>query len=100
MKNETKKQILLSHVENDRIPFGAWGIDPVLDYSLQFAIAEKLMTKESNLSYKLTQNGIDYISEVEYKNFLKEDQVFLRRLGPTVTEKMVEEVTRKWESLG
>ncbi|MCB2385462.1 hypothetical protein [Thalassolituus alkanivorans] len=96
MKDEIRKKMLLESANQNQILFGVWGVDPAVNISLQYAEAEGLISK-SGLSYKLTQDGAKYVSEIDSEMAFKDDYFFLQSIGSKITEGMVENIIREWE---
>lgn len=96
LKDEIRKKMLLESANQNQILFGVWGVDPAVNISLQYAEAEGLISK-SGLSYKLTQDGAKYVSEIDSEMAFKDDYFFLQSIGSTITEGMVENIIREWE---
>lgn len=96
LKDERRKKMLLASANQNQILFGVWGVDPAVNISLQFAEAEGLISK-SGLSYKLTQDGAKYVSEIDNEMVFKDDYIFLQTLGSKITEGMVENIIKEWE---
>lgn len=96
LKDEIRKKMLLESVNQNQILFGVWGVDPAVNISLQYAEAEGLISK-SGLSYKLTQDGAKYVSQIDSEMAFKDDYFFLKSIGSKITEGMVENIIREWE---
>lgn len=96
LKDEIRKKMLLESANQNKILFGVWGVDPAVNISLQYAEAEGLISK-SGLSYKLTQDGAKYVSEIDSEMAFKDDYFFLQSIGSKITEGMVENIIREWE---
>ena len=96
LKDEIRKKMLLESANQNKILFGVWGVDPAVNISLQYAEAEGLISK-SGLSYKLTQDGTKYVSEIDSEMAFKDDYFFLQSIGSKITEGMVENIIREWE---
>ncbi|MBO2645901.1 hypothetical protein I6M45_12370 [Shewanella algae] len=96
LKDEIRKKMLLESANQNQILFGVWGVDPAVNISLQYAEAERLISK-SGLSYKLTQDGAKYVSEIDSEMAFKDDYFFLQSIGSKITEGMVENIIREWE---
>jgi len=96
LKDEIRKKMLLESANQNQVLFGVWGVDPAVNISLQYAEAEGLISK-SGLSYKLTQDGAKYVSEIDSEMAFKDDYFFLQSIGSKITEGMVENIIREWE---
>ncbi|GHA09861.1 hypothetical protein [Oceanisphaera arctica] len=96
LKDEIRKKMLLESANQNQILFGVWGVDPAVNISLQYAEAEGLISK-SGLSYKLTQDGAKYVSEIDSEMAFKDDYFFLQSIGSKITEGMVENIIKEWE---
>jgi hypothetical protein len=95
LKDERRKTILLESVRENKILFGVWGVDPAVNFSLQFAIAEGLI-KSNGPSYELTIKGTGFIAKIGEDDFLKKDYKFLVSLELKVTEAMVQKIVGEW----
>jgi len=95
LKDERRKKMLLESVNQNQILFGVWGGDPAVNISLQYAEAEGLISK-SGLSFKLTQDGVKYVSGIDSEMVFKDDYLFLQSIGSKITEGMVENIIREW----
>lgn len=96
LKDDMRKDVLSNSVKCNKILFDVWGIDPAVNRSLQFAIAEGLIGR-AGLSYKLTASGINYISQIDDQVAFGDDYHFLKSLGLKITEAMVQDIVREWE---
>lgn len=96
LKEPRRQSILLESANNDSILFGVWGIDPAVNYSLQYAQAEGLIEKVS-LSFKLTTKGTTFISKITEDDAFRSDFNFLKSLGLRITESMVQKIVKEWE---
>lgn len=96
LKDSKRKSILLESANNNRVYFGVWGVDPSVNFALQYSLAEGLVTK-SGVSHKLTNAGISFISKINENDILDGDFNFLKSLGCRVTESMVQNIVEKWQ---
>lgn len=96
LKDDRRKKMMLESANQNKILFGVWGVDPAVNISLQYAEAEGLISK-SGLSYKLTQDGVEYVANIDGEMAFKDDYFFLQSIGSEITEGMVENIIREWE---
>jgi hypothetical protein len=95
MKNKQRRECFLNMVKNNSINFDVWGIDPTLNYALDFSLAEKLIELEKG-SYFLTTKGKLLYGKIKEIEELKKDIIFLGKIGKSVTDVMVEKITNQW----
>lgn len=96
LKEPRRKNILLESANKNKVHFGIWGVDPSVNFSLQYSIAENLI-EMSGVSYKLTNKGIKFISQIKKNDVLEGDFDYLKSLGFRVTERMVQDIVEEWE---
>lgn len=96
LKDESRKAILIESIKNEKILFGVWGVDPSVNLALQYAEAENLMVKDGT-SYKLTTKGGDFCEGLDSDLIFSKDFDFLKSIGSSVTEKMVNNIVDGWE---
>lgn len=96
LKDEKRKSKLLFCAKEKFLDFKVWGIDPALNISLEIAQYEGLIEK-SNLSFKLTDKGIQYITEVVKQDIFQSTIDYLKCLGKSITEKMINEIIGAWK---
>lgn len=96
IKDSKRKSILLESANRNKVQFGVWGVDPSVNFSLQYSLAERLI-EMSGASYKLTQKGINFISKVGENDVLEGDFNYLKSLGRRITEGMVQSIVEEWE---
>ncbi|EPO0813378.1 TPA: hypothetical protein ACKRY9_000858 [Proteus mirabilis] len=92
---ERKKMLLRSLEEKNNIP-SVWGVEPSVNFSLQFALAEGLIFK-AGTSFKLSPKGSEFIKTSRSCELLSNDSNFLKKIGLRVTEKMIEATTNLWK---
>jgi hypothetical protein len=95
LKDPKRKAVLLESVNRSKILFGVWGIDPAVNYSLQYALAEG-MVERSGVSYKLTVKGAGFVSKVSENKIFEVESDYLKLLGISVTESMVQSIVEGW----
>ncbi|KGA40869.1 hypothetical protein KU75_14380 [Pectobacterium odoriferum] len=96
LKDEQRKEMLLNAVEKKiEIP-SVWGIDPSVNFALQFAIAEGLIIK-SGTSFKLAPKGMCFINNSNSYDLFYDETIFLKKIGLKITEKMIEAATNLWK---
>ncbi|PRI21068.1 hypothetical protein [Pectobacterium versatile] len=96
LKDEQRKEMLLNAVEKKiEIP-SVWGIDPSVNFALQFAIAEGLIIK-SGTSFKLAPKGMCFINNSNSYDLFYDETIFLKKIGLKITEKMIDAATNLWK---
>lgn len=85
----------LSSIQGSLI-IGVWGIDPSLNMAIEFAIAESLIEKLPNGSYKLSKKGEDFLFESDSKLLFEYERPKLLQIGNKITEKMVNAAAKRW----
>jgi hypothetical protein len=98
LKSTDRIQRLVEAAKAKVLHMTAWGFDPALAIAIRFAVAENLIEATST-GYQLTDKGRTFVAEV-----LKDSECFgperklLTQIGKDITEGMVEEVAKGWES--
>ncbi|EGC2015671.1 hypothetical protein H8841_003536, partial [Salmonella enterica] len=88
LKDDQRKEMLLNIVkEKLEIPI-VWGIEPSVNFALQFAIAEGFIIK-SGVSYKLSPVGMHFLKNSNAYDLFSDETIFLNKIGSKITEKMV-----------
>jgi hypothetical protein len=98
LKDKNRQKDLLNTVENGNFRISAWGFDPALTIAIRFAIAEKLLFEESS-GYKLTDLGIRFAKKIMLDDSIFPEEKILSLIKKSITEGMVESVTKSWTSL-
>ena len=98
LQSSARKTQLIEDTKNKRLTVAAWGFDPTLSVALRIAIAEGLIS-ENSTGYVLADGGKAFIEEIMLDdNSFAPEREFLSAVGKKVTEKMVEEIAKSWES--
>lgn len=97
IKNKERHEKLLASIEKGTLSIDVWGIDPSLNISLQFSIAENLIARSHSM-YTMTKYGKDYLNKIIESNIFESELIFLKELGLGLTEKMVEDRISRWET--
>jgi len=95
IKDSSKKSLLLESSNRNSIIFDVWGLDPAINFALQYALEENLITLNGT-SYALADKGLVFIKKYEEEDIENEDYNFLKELGNKITEKMVLEISGAW----
>lgn len=95
MKDDKRKSILLASANKNKILFGVWGVDPSVNYAIQYSLGEGLLERVG-VSYKLSKKGESFISEINEGDVISGEYLFLKSLGLRVTEGMVDEIVEAW----
>lgn len=90
--SEHNMDIMRSYIANDyRTSPPHWTIDPVLNRAINLAIADGFCKIKQNKKYKLTQKGVDMVSELESDNdLLYNEKSFLKDIGCKISDSKVE----------
>ncbi|OQK15443.1 hypothetical protein AU255_18415 [Methyloprofundus sedimenti] len=96
IKDSRRKSILLESAKKNKVHFGVWGIDPAVNFALQYSLGEKLV-EMSGVSYKLTDKGVNYIKKIGEDDILEGEYSFLKSIGCRITEGMVQSIVEEWE---
>lgn len=96
LKDEQRKEMLLKTVEEQLEIPSVWGIEPSVNFALQFAIAEGLIIK-SGTSYKLVPKGMLFIKNSNSYDLFSDETIFLKKIGSKITEKMIDTATNLWK---
>lgn len=98
LKSSARKIQLIEDTKNKKLTVTAWGFDPTLAVALRIAIAEGLIN-ENSTGYELADGGMNFIEEImRDDNSFAPEREFLSAVGKKITEKMVEEIAKGWES--
>ncbi|MCE0799489.1 hypothetical protein LVQ77_04110 [Buttiauxella sp. S04-F03] len=96
LKDEQRKEMLLKTVEEKLEIPSVWGVEPSVNFALQFAIAEGLIIK-SGTSYKLAPKGMLFLRNSNSYDLFFDDTVFLKKIGLKITEKLIDSATNLWK---
>lgn len=96
LKDEQRKSMLLKTVENKLDIPSVWGVEPSVNFALQFAIAEGLVIK-SGTSFKLAPKGMLFVKNSNAYELFIEETIFLKKIGSKITEAMVITATNLWK---
>ncbi len=98
LKDASRRRSLEQSASTGVLEVQVWGIEPSLNFALQFALAENFIERVST-SYLLTQKGKNFLSSFDVDELFADDVVFLKKLGSKITEKMVNQVAERWEAI-
>ncbi|KOO59212.1 hypothetical protein WH43_04310 [Rheinheimera sp. KL1] len=96
LKEEGRKIILNETINDGKIVFQVWGVDPALNFALQYCVAEKLVLRQSG-GFLLSESGGKFLSSIPAVELYEPDFNFLKELGTKVTEQMVDAIVKEWE---
>lgn len=96
LKEEKLKYLLTESIRDEKIDFKVWGVDPALNFALQYCIAENLVSRKSG-GFLLSSAGEKFLSDIPSSEHYEPDLSFLQKIGSKVSEKMVNEVVKEWE---
>jgi len=94
-KKKARQRVLVKSVKDKTINFGVWGIDPSLNYALQYGVAEELLVNTNN-GYMITEKGKRFFNNNDLKSIMTSEAELLEEIGYGLTEGMVEEVSKGW----
>lgn len=96
LKDEQRQNMLLKTVE-DKIDIpSVWGVEPSVNFALQFAIAEGLVQKNGT-SFKISPKGILFMKDSNAYELFVDETVFLKKIGSKITETMIITATNLWK---
>lgn len=97
LKTTERSETLKKAAKEKILRLTAWGFDPALAIALRYAVAEKLI-REVSTGYELTDRGAILADEIaKAEDVLVAEKAILRFVGKSITERMVDEVTKAWE---
>ena len=96
MKDVKRRSTLLQSANKNKVQFGIWGVDPSINFALQYSLAEGLI-EMSGVSYRLSGAGTTFISKIKASDILEGDFDYLKSIGCRITEKMVLDIVAEWE---
>ena len=96
LKEEKRKRVLLETIGDGKIVFQVWGVDPALNFALQYCIAEKLVLRRSGV-FELSDKGDKFLQNIPETDLYEPDLKFLKDLSIKVTEKIVDAIVKEWE---
>ncbi len=98
LKRTDRIQKLVEAAKSKVLNMNAWGFDPALAIAIRFAVAENLV-KPTSTGYQLSGKGKAFIAEVlrDQDAFAKERKLLIH-VGKDITEAMVDQVAKGWES--
>lgn len=81
---------------NERMGFMLVRFDPAVNRALKYAIADELVTQLKNGTFKLTNNGKEFIKRIGKEDILLEEKAFLNKLGTRLTKEKIERLMSLW----
>ncbi len=98
LKSTDRIQKLVDAAKAEVLHMTAWGFDPALAIAIRFAVAENVIEPTST-GYQLTEKGRAFITEVlKDADAFAPERKLLSQIGKDITEGMVENVAKGWES--
>lgn len=97
LKDKTRTLALIDSANKKSISFGVWGIDPVLNMAINFAVAEGLVTKIST-GYQITLRGRKFLNDGNISDLFEDEAQALGLAKKNITEKMVKDVAKRWKN--
>lgn len=95
LKSEERKNRLTELYKNYSGSVQVWGMDPALNFALQYGVAQKLITQITD-TYSITSLGKSLIVNAEKEQITHPDSHYLKSIGKKITENMVQEIVKKW----
>ena len=95
IKEEFRRLVIIKAAETGKLTIDVWGIDPALNAAIQFALAEKLITKKVSHIIATTK-GRDFVKEIIKGNEMEEEICFFQSIGKKISETMVSDVVKTW----
>lgn len=97
LKSTDNSEKLISWVASDfKTEFSVWGIDPVLNRGLQYAVADKIVII-NNGTYKITEKGLQFYNLISKdQDILGESKLLLNAIGKRITDRKIIEQSKKW----
>lgn len=96
LNTKIRERALLAASSRGALPFAAWGFDPALAIALHLCEAEGL-TEKTTTGHALTPAGSKFFKTLSADTeVLTSEKAFLKAIGKTLTEDMVERETKKW----
>lgn len=98
LKRTERLQKLVDATQAKILHITAWGFDPAVAIAIRYAVAEGLIRTIST-GYQITEKGQAFIDEVlEDDTAFAQERLLLKEIGKDITERMVEDVAKGWES--
>jgi hypothetical protein len=98
LKTEVRQVMLVTAADRKVLSIPAWGFDPALAIGVRIGIAEGLM-RENNTGYEITEAGELFVREIiKDSDIFSSERAFLSRVGKGITENMVDDAARGWET--
>lgn len=95
MKSDLRRSLLIESASGDQVVVGVWGMDPIINFALQFATAEMLIERDRG-SYKLLPKGEKYVSAIINSGAMDDEKEFLEKIGKNITESKIQEIIGAW----
>lgn len=95
LKDRDRMKALETGISNNKLSFKVWGVDPAVNYALQYAQAEGLVNKEGQ-SFKLTSKGEGLLKTSNVESLFDKEMRLFEKIGVKLTEKLVSGITKEW----
>ncbi|WP_096086715.1 hypothetical protein [Agaribacterium haliotis] len=95
LKSPERKEQLATVIEDSTIPFKVWGIDPALNFGLQFGVAQGLIEQNKD-NYSITKEGKELMLKAKKEGQELPESTYLQRIGKGITETLVQGIVEKW----
>ncbi|WP_353189886.1 hypothetical protein [Pandoraea pnomenusa] len=95
LKDDARREKLVSAAKSQEIDFPAWGLDPAVQKAMTLAAADGLIVATAK-SVALTRKGSDLCELALTEKLYDADASYLRGLRTSITEKMVDNIVEKW----
>ena len=97
LKRKEREAILLDAGQKGYLKVSAWGFDPAVAIAISYALAEELMQTTST-GYSISSAGINFVAAFcKDPDCFSSERLFLEKVGKSITETMVTQVSRGWE---
>lgn len=81
---------------DERMGFMLVRFDPAVNRALKYAIADGLVAQLKNGTFKLTNNGKEFIKRIDKEDILLQEKAFLSKLGTRLTKEKIERLMSLW----
>ncbi|MCU7766910.1 hypothetical protein [Priestia megaterium] len=93
MYSEKEKNNLLDYVNGNGIQYIILRFDPIINKTVDFMLAEKIIFQQTNGLFRLTSSGKEFFAKImKDKSLLVDEKDFLKKLSSKLTEKIIEKM--------
>jgi hypothetical protein len=97
LKKRERSDALKEGADTGKLAMTGWGFDPAVPIALRYAIADGLV-EDVSTGYVVTSGGEEFARAAIAAGLFESEQEVLKNVAKSVTETMVAEVARRWES--